>query len=319
MNSSSPHRARIIIDTDIGSDCDDAGALATLHALADSGEAEILACIYSSGRNPYGPGCISAINTYYGRPGIPIGAAAESELGDPRNDFLQPIATNQKLYRHPVMSRQEVPKLVSVYRSALVNAPDRSVQLVSIGHTQGLYDLLQSPPDATSPLPGRDLVQRKVQSWVAMAGQFPNESEPGWNFGKNGAARYSRSVVQNWPTPIVFSGYEIGAAIPTGRALRATPIDNPVREAYRLWDQALEQGRASWDQTAVLYAVRGAADYWELRRGRCDVDDAGRTHWQDDSQGPHAYLVQRMPPADVANVIEQLMCRVPANTTSSNQ
>jgi hypothetical protein len=39
---------RIIFDTDIGSDCDDAGALAVLHKLADKGEAKILGVIYVS-------------------------------------------------------------------------------------------------------------------------------------------------------------------------------------------------------------------------------------------------------------------------------
>ena len=309
MSSPSPNRAQIILDTDLGSDCDDAGALAVLHALADAGEADILACIYSSGLNSYGAGCISAINTYYGRAGIPIGAAEESELGDSRNDFLEAIATNQALYGHKIVSRDDVPDLVSVYRQALAAAPDNSVQIVSIGHTKGLYDLLESAPDGSSALTGRNLLKLKVKNWVAMGGQFPLENAPSWNFGRNGAAAYSRHVVENWPTPIVFSGWEIGAPIQTGRALSATPADNPVREAYRLWDNALENGRASWDQTAVLYAVRGAADYWELRRGQCNVDDEGRTYWHDDQEGPHAYLVQKMPPTAMAEVIENLMCR----------
>lgn len=34
---------KIIFDTDIGGDCDDAGALALLHRLCDMGEAELLA------------------------------------------------------------------------------------------------------------------------------------------------------------------------------------------------------------------------------------------------------------------------------------
>ena len=34
---------KIIFDTDIGWDCDDAGALAMLHRLCDKGEAELLA------------------------------------------------------------------------------------------------------------------------------------------------------------------------------------------------------------------------------------------------------------------------------------
>ncbi len=55
-----------------------------------------------------------------------------------------------------------------------------------------------------------------------------------------------------------------------------------MKVAYRLWDNALEHGRASWDQTAVLYAVRGAAEDWGtaprsvLSRGRRAHDLAGR-------------------------------------------
>ena len=42
----------VIFDTDMGSDCDDAGALAILNALADAGEVRILGVVFSSGRNP---------------------------------------------------------------------------------------------------------------------------------------------------------------------------------------------------------------------------------------------------------------------------
>ena len=37
----------ILLDTDIGCDCDDAGAMAVLHALADMGETEILAVTHT--------------------------------------------------------------------------------------------------------------------------------------------------------------------------------------------------------------------------------------------------------------------------------
>ena len=39
---------KIIFDTDLGPDYDDVGALAFLHAMADSGKAEILATISSN-------------------------------------------------------------------------------------------------------------------------------------------------------------------------------------------------------------------------------------------------------------------------------
>jgi len=303
--------ANIILDTDLGSDCDDAGALAVLHALANRGEANILACIFSSEKNPFGPGCLDAINHYYGRGDIPIGASQGAEVGDPRNDFLEPIATNHARYRHKVTTASDVPDLVAVYRQALASADDHSVRIVSIGHLKGLHSLLSSTACGASPLPGRALIEKKVVEWVAMAGEFPVEAKPGWNLSALGAARYSSSVIAHWPTPIVFSGYEIGLPLVTGPSLSATPEQNPVREAYRLWDNALHNGRASWDQTAVLYAVRGLRDYWETQKGVCRVDAAGRTSWINAVAGNHSYLVARAATAAMTTLIGGLMAEPP--------
>ena len=302
---------RVIIDTDLGADCDDAGALAVMHALVDAGEAEFLACVYSSGRNPYGAGGISAINTWYGRPEIPIGAYPESEIGFAYSAFLKEVATHTGLYGHKIVTRDDVPPPVPVFRRALAAAPNHSVQIVSIGHTKGLFDLLESSPDEFSLLDGRELILQKINEWVCMGGAFPHEEKPEWNFGANDAQLYSRRLVEGWPTPVVFTGFELGDPIKTGRALIPTPENNPVRECYKLFDNALEKGRASWDQTAVLYAVRGVHDNWTLQRGRCQVQDDGLTIWHDDPQGPHAYLVQKMSLPEITALIDELMARPP--------
>ncbi len=60
------NRPVIIFDTDMGSDVDDAGALALLHRLADLGEVELAGVIFSSGKNRFGVGVCDAINTWYG-------------------------------------------------------------------------------------------------------------------------------------------------------------------------------------------------------------------------------------------------------------
>ena len=62
---------KIIFDTDIGWDCDDAGTLAMLHRLCDKGEAELLAVTHCFA-TPYVAGCIDAINRFYGRE-VPVG------------------------------------------------------------------------------------------------------------------------------------------------------------------------------------------------------------------------------------------------------
>ena len=71
---------KIIFDTDMYTDFDDVGALATLHALADAGECEILGTVASTRGTP-AIGMVEIINAYYGRPDIPVGANRELGLG----------------------------------------------------------------------------------------------------------------------------------------------------------------------------------------------------------------------------------------------
>ncbi len=72
-STSNEEKVKIIFDTDLGPDYDDVGALAFLHAMADSGRAEILATL-SSNRHELVAPSIEVINTYFGRPDLEIGA-----------------------------------------------------------------------------------------------------------------------------------------------------------------------------------------------------------------------------------------------------
>ena len=66
---------KVVFDTDISSDVDDCGALAILNALADQGEAEILACVIDGhDADKASVAAVNVINTYYGRGDVPIGA-----------------------------------------------------------------------------------------------------------------------------------------------------------------------------------------------------------------------------------------------------
>jgi type V secretory pathway adhesin AidA len=116
--------------------------------------------------------------------------------------------------------------------------------------------------------------------------------------------------VENWPTPIIFSGWEIGNEIMTGAGLRKAAEGTPVRRAYELYNGL--KNRQSWDQTAVLYAVRGLdgglADSWDLRsKGHLHVNGDGSNVWRESPDKEHSHLVKKMPPERVAAVIEGLM------------
>lgn len=304
---------KIIFDTDMTGDCDDCGALAVLHALADRGEVELLGCIASYGGNPYVAGCIDAINTWYGRGDLPIGAMQEA-YGRRESFYLETIAADQVRYGHDVMTKKDVPDHVTVYRQILAKQSDGSVTIVTVGRLKALCDLLASPPDDISSLNGVALVKQKAVQWVCMGGRYPNSERKGEaNFQTHGGAGYSKTAVENWPLPAVFLGYEIGARIMTGQSLLNISDDNPVARAYRLYLGSINaEARESWDQTAVLFAVRGATPWWNLvSTGSNHVDEKGVNEWQPSPDKEHAYAVEAAPPEEVAVLIESLMIQPP--------
>lgn len=289
----------VILDTDMDSDCDDVGALAVLHALADNGEARILAVMMSD-PNGESPRCADAINTWFGRADIPIGVRKPGG-GKANSRYARQVA--EELPND--FSYERGPRTVPLYRHVLAAQPDGTVVIISIGTLENLAELLDSPADSDSPLAGIDLVRRKVRLWSCMGGYYPTNKAAEHNFKLAGpqAAR----AVNSWPTPILFSGWELGSRVITGAKLAQTPAGSPVRRAYELYCKPGE-GRCSWDQTSVLAGVRGASGYWSIHRGGYNhVFEDGRNEWRLSPDKDHAYLIERAPPAEVAKGIEGLM------------
>lgn len=289
----------VILDTDMDSDCDDAGALAMLHALADRGEARILGVMMSD-PNGDSPRCTDAINTWYGRGDVPIGVRKPGG-GPASSKYARQIGEEFP----NDFDWEAAPQAVTAYRRLLAAAADRSVVIISIGTLDNLADLLASPPDAHSRLPGRELVRRKVRLWSCMGGHYPAGKDAEHNF-KFGGAKTAKAV-EGWPTPILFSGWELGNRLVTGARWPEQPDPNPIRRAYQLYLKP-GRGRASWDQTSVLAAIRDPSTWWTVRRGGYNhVFEDGRNEWRPAPDRDHAYLVEKAPPEEVVRVIEELM------------
>jgi inosine-uridine nucleoside N-ribohydrolase len=314
---------KIIFDTDLGPDSDDAGALAVLHALAMKGEAEILAIMCST-QNPWCAPCADAINTYYNLPDIPVGTlkgpgslgGSEEWYGDSFNGYIAGHFEND------IKHGEYAANALTLYRKILSAQPDTSVHIVVTGPLTNLHDLLSSKSDQSSKLNGYELIEKKVKYLSVMGGKYPQGGES--NFMVD--PQSTREVVQKWPTPILFCGYEIGEDLLTGQRLgKETPANNPVRVAYHLWDLQFarrfekdfnpESGiwpHSSYDQTAVLFAVRGLKDYWmAVSSGFNDIGEDGSNHWRKDAEKDHSYLVELMPRKKLAKIIEDLMVLQP--------
>ena len=310
---------KIIFDTDIGGDCDDAGALALLHRLCDKGEAELLAVTHCYA-SPYFAGCIDAINRFYGRE-VPIGINYAREKQG-RGRYAGAICDGFE-NRYPASvygTESAAPDTLCVLRRTLAAAEDNSVVFVVTGTLDSMARLVKSPADDISPLDGAELIRRKIIRTVVMGGRFfeswpmtiyhdgNGTGEPvlaEWNI-KETPLDAAQSATDMWPGELVFSSYEIGSYIKTmvGYLDRAQNGD-PVAETYRIFNGG--KGRQSWDHTAMLEAVR-PGQYWNYHElGRVSVDENFVTHWSSDSTRRHTYLLPKCDYEDIRKVIDDLV------------
>ena len=144
-----------------------------------------------------------------------------------------------------------------------------------------------------------------------MAGRFPSGSE----FNVNQDAAASQNVFSNWPTNILFSGFEIGQKIKVGLPLiHSNAIYNsPVKDVFRICIPMSAEdsaGRMSWDETAVLVAVKGYEPFYHLEYGRIHVAADGSNTWSTEGK-QHAHLVEAVSPEIVRAYINKLIMHQP--------
>jgi pyrimidine-specific ribonucleoside hydrolase len=310
---STPHTGHgstipVIFDTDFGPDYDDVGAIALLHAFADSGYIDILAT-GASCKHKNVAAALSVFNMYFNRPDLPIGTVKGKAVDIPDHQHWTDSVIAR--YPHKIRSNDETPDAVAVYRRQLSGQRDHSVTIVTVGFFTNMARLLQSGPDSISTLSGMELIKRKVKHLVSMAGRFPK----GWEFNVDQDPGSSKFVFENWPTPILFSGFEIGMKIHCGIPLihNGAIRNSPVKDAFAISiPQAAEDsaGRMSWDETAVLIAVKGWKPFYTLVPGRMACAADGSDSWDSTGSG-HFYIREKVPPANVEALINGLIQHQP--------
>jgi inosine-uridine nucleoside N-ribohydrolase len=286
---------RVIFDTDVGNDVDDALALAMLHAFESRHEARLLAVTITKD-NKWAAPYVDLVNTFYGRPQIPIGMVRGGKT--PNSDPLIQVPAERRnpdgsyVYPHKITDGAQAQDAVALLRKTLAAQSDESVVIVQVGFSTNLARLLDTKADAASSLDGFSLVKQKVRLLVVMAGNFAT-GDPEFNLQQDVPS--AQKVFNQWPTPIVDSGFEVGAAMlfPAARIERdfAYTKNHPVADAYRSY-KTMPYDRPTWDLTAALYAVRPNDNYFSLSApGKITVLDGGRSHFEPIPDGRHRYLI----------------------------
>lgn len=295
---------KVILDTDLDSDIDDAAALAALHHYANEGKVEILATIACSAL-PTTVELIDIINTYYNRPDIPV---AKPEQGAPAKKWIVKGEQVSREFPHDV-TITNAPTSNRVYRQILSQQEDNSVIIISLGYLNNLSELLQTRPDEYSDLSGKELVKKKVHTYYCMAGRYPadtadKESKAG-NFRPDPAA--SIYVEKHWPTRLVYTGGgDFAWRVACGNALKKTLESNPVRRIYELgkgWKSHNWQHHSA-DIITIYAAVEGIDPFFhEIKTGYNYFDRYGRNRWVTDINNPlRSYVSEFNPGANIEEI-----------------
>ena len=309
---------KLILDTDMGNDVDDVMALCMVHSLQKRRACELLAVTLTKD-HPKAAAFVDAVNTFYGFPEIPIGVVREgpakeagkyNALADEKN----PDGTLR--YPHKLLSGTDAPEAVALLKQTLARQPDDSVVIVQVGFFTNLSSLLDDPD-------GKLLTSKKVKMLCIMAGAFQtvNFDTRHLEYNVKLDVPAAQKLAKEWPTPVIWSGYEIGVAAPFPHQaieedLNYTP-HHPLKEAYLLYSPP-PHDRPTWDPAAVLFAVYPDRGYFDLSpAGNVIVENDSATLFRPSKkgvEGKHSFMV--MNPAQASRVQEAIvqLCVEPPRT-----
>ena len=289
---------KLIFDTDMGNDIDDAMALAMIHSLISRGECELLAVTVTKD-HPQAAAFVDLINTFYGRPDIPIGVvkggmAKEQSKYTVLADHQQ---GNRQRYPHDLTNGNNAPDALQVLRKTLAGAKDKSIVIAQVGFSTNLSRLMNTKPDDISPLSGMELIQSKVHHLEVMAGSFTKigDNDRFLEYNVKIDIPNAKRILEQWPSEVVVSGFEIGISLryPARSILEDFSYveKHPIPTAYQLYNPTPHE-RPTWDLTSVLQGVRPDRGYFDLSApGEIKVHNDGYTEFLPQEKGTRKFLI----------------------------
>ena len=293
----------IILDTDIGNDCDDAGAIAVLYNLKKDFDFTV-SMIGSSTSYVEGSYSINFINHYYNEKCL-VGQNLSS--GWPCLNAVD--LYTQKLCK--VLPNCEVDNIfeyVNQMRKAYTESNEK-ITLIIIGPFNAINMFLNSKPDDISPLTGKELLNSKTEHVYVMGGKFCNDDiyfanslvTSEWNIKCD--IKSAQKFLNEVKVPITFLPFECGLFL-TGEKLSVNK-SNPVFKCYDIYSDGI---RFSWDPATVYYAItRDNESFIESEKGFITIDDLGVTRHIPNSEGKHTYLICNKTYDDLKEVINKYL------------
>ena len=311
----------LIIDTDLGFDCDDSGALAIANKLHNEGKIKLLAVTHSVNKKIGGDG-IKLINDYYGNGDIPIGVA-ETYAMNVDNFGKEYIAKFRVADNFPgwqeeptfykILNALDLIKYkdlkygsaTEVIRETLEKSEDKSVTVVCIGQAGNVAAALTE---------FKELFYKKVKRVAVMCGNFNDYDKEylmGGVYWKGEFnvildVRSMQKLFESTDLPVYVLDFNQGCDVLSGEGLR-DETDNPVRTAYVIHGNGRTLNLPSWDPMTVMFAAGLFSEDFSLsEKGTVSVDDNGKTTFKAGS-GEHRLIYRKSTQTEFADILNKML------------
>ncbi|MGI6714180.1 MAG: nucleoside hydrolase [Bacilli bacterium] len=297
-------KRKVILDTDMGIDCDDAVALGLLINLDNRDLVDLVAITASTAR-PGATATIKAIMDYYGKNSIPVGKLTTTFLPcDHQNSYALAIQNQTGI-------KDTERNALDVLRKTLAKSPEK-ITMIAVGPLTNMADLLQSKPDHHSPLTGKELIKEKIDTIYIMGGAFDKNDFPEWNILQD--IESAIIVNEKWPTEIIYSPHEVGFRIQTKMG---EGNENPVWASmyhfaiYNNFCMKNGYSRYSWDPITCMAALPSFTSLFDFSPpGDVHIDQKGITSYHPNPQGNHRYITLNSRITEIEQVLNTLVERL---------
>lgn len=282
-------------------------AIGVMNGLQGKDECRIVA-VSMSRPNLAVAGFVDAVERYYHGPAgnfsqiPPVGMRTAGSPGVTSPAFTAPFLRKKPdgtpVYKNQVKSAIDTADPNVLLRNYLEAQFDQNAFFILGGPATNLAAALEFPGM-------KELIAAKIRYLVVAGGRYP-EGPAEARIGADIAG--ARKVFSEWPTPIVASGSEVGAAIEfpgacIDKEFAAAGPDHPVADAYRAYGP-MPYDAPSWDMAAALYAGRPKEGYFKISApGTITVLADGRTSFTSAEKGMHRYLIAD--PAEKEKVLRE--------------
>ena len=310
------YKPLILFDTDMDTDCDDAGALAILIEYAKHEKADI-AAIVTDCPDKYAPTACELICNWYNVHPL-IGTIYDHEFPESETDRYVRYRTHRTtlpgdIYYNRVTSKLigktdlDYPSSVSIYRRALASAEDKSVIVLAIGFLTAIEQLWNSGPDEYSDLNGFDLFKSKVKFVVSMGcATYPSTNN--YNFNYNMDRVGAKVFFDKCPCSIYVS--PDGMDVITGSSFSSKlQVGHPLRTIYEIYNQGPNNGRMSWDLIALLFALDPDNNIFNIETHGtvCYDDSCNKVFWDEEGWRQDYQITSNISSSEMAAILDDIM------------